>query len=69
MSVTRYRDISHMPRVPTDTGAPIDARIAAAWDRAHLFGRLPLPKGVQRFRSITEAQAARAADQRRRLAT
>lgn len=61
MPVRRYHDVSEMPRVAGASIAPLLDRIAAAWERAHPYGKVPLLRGVRRFRSIEEAQATRRA--------
>ena len=60
MPVTRYRDVSEMPPPPRITGEDLADRIRAVLSRAVELASLePLP-GVRRFRSIEEAQEARA---------
>lgn len=59
MTVERYRDASEMPPPPRAAGADLARRIAAAWERAQLGGPLDIPRGVQKFSDIEEAQAAR----------
>ncbi len=61
MTVERYRDVSEMPPPPRATGADLAPCIAAAWERAQLGGPQKIPRGVQKFRDIEEAQAARTA--------
>lgn len=66
MSLQKFRRVEDMPRPPRVTDVPLDVRIAAAWERAQAAGRLELPRGVQRFRSLEEAQAARTQHNRQR---
>ena len=65
MSLVKFRRVEDMPRPPRVTGVALAQHIAAAWERAQAGGRRPIPPGVQRFRTIEEAQAARAEHQRR----
>lgn len=67
MTVERYRDISEMPPPPRATGAALARRIAAAWERAQIGGPLDFPRGVQKFRDVEEARAAREAMTVKRL--
>ncbi len=60
MPVQKYRSVEEMPRperVPDDA---LLARIRAVMARARLFApALAMPRGVAKFRSIEEANAAR----------
>lgn len=67
MTVERYRDVSEMPPPPRASGADLTRRIAAAWERAQLGGPLDIPHGVQKFRDVEEARAAREAMTVKRL--
>lgn len=60
MTVTKYRDAQDMPPVPLPGAETLTARIRALWARAHLLSPHAPPRGLQRFRSIEEANAARA---------
>lgn len=67
MAVTRYRDVSEMPSPPRATDDELARRIRAVWRRTvQLAGLAPRP-GITRFRTIEEAQAARARETRERL--
>lgn len=59
MSLSKYRDAVDMPPPPRVQGADLADRIRALWARAFAFCPLDPPRGVQRFRSIEEAGAAR----------
>jgi hypothetical protein len=62
MSLRKYHSVSEMPR-PTDGGnSSLPVRIRELWRRAFLLSPPRYKKGVRRFRSIEEADAARAAD-------
>ena len=67
MPVTRYRDVREMPSPPRATGDEIAMRIRAVWTRAVLLAGLAPRPGVTRFRTIEEAQEARARDVRERM--
>lgn len=67
MTVERFRDVSEMPPPMRVTGARLFEHIIAAWQRAHLGGPPVLPRGVFRFASIEQAQAAREAWTKRQL--
>ncbi len=60
MTLRRYRDVTGM-RTAEPSAASLEDRIAAAWERAHPFGKQPLLRGVARFHSIEEANTARRA--------
>ncbi|MFH1464132.1 MAG: hypothetical protein ABIO70_07085 [Pseudomonadota bacterium] len=61
MPVTRYRDVSEMPPPPRAKPEELTRRIRSLWRRVVAFAPPSFPRGVQRFRSIEEAQAAREA--------
>jgi len=67
MPIERYRDASEMPRVPRSPPEELVERIAAAWELAHLRAGPDIPRGVTKFRSISEAQRARAERIQKRL--
>ena len=59
MSVTRYRSIGEMPRPWRETNDPGNLRVVAqmlAFYRG-LVGSVPRHAGVQRFRTLQEANA------------
>ena len=62
MGVQKYRRVQDMPDVPlvTDPDERL-ARMAALWDGAHLVDVDvdDTPRGVQKFKSIEEADKAR----------
>jgi hypothetical protein len=62
MSVTRYREVGEMPGTSRAASADLARRIRAAWARARRLvrGDPGYRRGVQRFASLEEAQAARA---------
>lgn len=62
MGVTRYRDISEMPAPPRARPEELAHRIRQAWARAAAMVGLEPPRGVQRFRTLEEAQNARSAE-------
>jgi hypothetical protein len=59
MPIERYRSAFDQPRPPRAPPSELMARIAAAWERAHLRFSPDPPRGVRRFRSLDEAQAER----------
>ena len=59
MPVTKYRDVSEMPPPERVTGPDLAERIRRCWERARIMGGYARVRGVQRFRSVTEAQEAR----------
>lgn len=60
MPVQRFRGVEEMPRPPLVTGPTLVRRIRAVWRRARLFAPpRTRVRGVRRFRSIAEADAAR----------
>jgi len=59
MPVRRYRDVAEMPPPPPPKEALL-WRIRGAWRRAVALAPPDPPRGVQRFHSLEEAQAARA---------
>lgn len=67
MPVERYRDVSEMPPPPRATGSDLADRIRDVWNRAATLAHLEPLRGVQRFRSLEEAEAARAAETRARV--
>lgn len=67
MPIHRYRSVSEMPaHTPTAPGE-VEARIRAVWARAALLCPPRLARGVQRFRSIAEANAQREAERTARM--
>jgi hypothetical protein len=67
MPIRRYRDVSEMPPPPRPTGADLAERIRQVWSRAASLAHLDPPRGVQRFRSLEEAQEARDTHRRGRV--
>ncbi len=59
MPVQRYRDVSEMPPPPETSPANLGRRIRVVWARAVALSEFRARPGVQRFRSIEEADAAR----------
>jgi hypothetical protein len=62
MPVQKFRRIEDMPPVPRCKSLDEEClrRIAALWARSSAFSARVYPRGVFKFRSIEEAQAARA---------
>lgn len=67
MPVTKYRSVEEMPSVMRVQGDALIPRIRALWNRSFLLSPPDYPKGVLRFRSIEEANAARDAHTARRM--
>lgn len=67
MSVTKYRSVADMPPPERVTGDALVDRIRAVWERSRRLCPPAYTPGVQKFRSIEEAQAARARDERERV--
>lgn len=61
MPVEKYRGVEEMPRVEWCDSLDEDylRRIAKLWARSSAFSQRIYPRGVFKFRSIEEAQAAR----------
>jgi hypothetical protein len=59
MPVSRYRSVADMPRPEPATSSELAVRIRVLWNRAFLLSRPSFPRGVARFRSVEEANAAR----------
>jgi hypothetical protein len=60
MPVKKYRSVADMPPVPPpETLEELWKRITALWARSWALSPMIYPKGVFKFRSIEEAQAAR----------
>lgn len=58
-SIERFRSAFDMPRPPLCPRSDRLARMAAVWKRAHLASPPDPPRGVQKFRSLADARAAR----------
>ena len=67
MPVTKYRSVADMPRPRSGRDESLVLRIRALWNRAFLLSPPAFPRGVRRFRSIEEANAARAEATRDRM--
>lgn len=59
MGVSKYRSVADMPPPSRESTTPLHVRMAAAWERAQLRGRRPLPRGVLRFSNPADADAQR----------
>lgn len=60
MSVQKFRSVSDMPRPERARGADVIRRIRVLWRRARVLAPpVVVPRGVTRFRSIEDANAAR----------
>jgi hypothetical protein len=66
MSVTKYRDVSHMPPAGIAPSQSLARRIRAVWARARRLAPPCYRRGVQKFRTIQEAREARDQQTRRR---
>ena len=68
MPVRKYRSVEAMPRPARVADAELVARVRAVWNRARtLAPPLAIPRGVTRFRTIADANAARDAATVRRM--
>ena len=68
MGIQRFRDISEVPEPQRVMDIDERARrLEAVWQQAHLRGPIDIPRGVQRFRTIKEANSARQAHTERRM--
>lgn len=59
MPLYRFRSIEEMNRHEIPTPADLADRIAALWSRAAALGGLQSPRGLQKFRSLEEANQER----------
>jgi len=61
MPFQKFRSVEDMPPVPPCETVDADClrRIAALWARASAWSGMVYPRGVFKFRTIEEAQAAR----------
>lgn len=59
MPIHKYRHVADMPRPPRVTGDGLAQRITELWQRSATMTPLVVIPGVQRFRSIEEANRAR----------
>lgn len=59
MPVTKYKNASDMPPVPRVEGLELIERIRVLWNRAFALSPPDFPRGVTRFRSISDANSAR----------
>jgi hypothetical protein len=57
--VSKYRSVEQMPPTPRVSDDELVERITALWSRARRYAPLSIVPGVQRFRSVEEASAAR----------
>lgn len=67
MPTFKYRSVEEMPRTVRVADAELAGRIRALWNRSFLFSPPEMPRGVQRFRTIEEANAARDQTTRERM--
>lgn len=68
MTVTKYRSVEEMPRPGRAENDRLLARIRAVWERARaLAPPRELRRGVRRFRSLEEANAAQSAETLERM--
>lgn len=68
MSVSKFRSVADMPPAALPVDANIADRIRALWRRAFLLSPPTIPRGVERFRNMTEANDARTRATRARMA-
>ncbi len=68
MSVSKYRSVADMPPAAFPVEVSIVDRIRALWRRAFLLSPPSFPRGVERFRDMTEANDARSRATRERMA-
>ncbi len=59
MPVEKYRDVADMPRISRVRDSELPERITMLWRRAARLAPPNVVAGIQRFRSIEEANAAR----------
>lgn len=59
MPVTKFKDVSEMPPLPRVEGPELLERIRVLWNRAFALSPPDFPRGVTRFRTITDANRAR----------
>ena len=61
MPVQRFRSVADMPPVPPCESLDAEClrRIARLWARSSAFSQRVYPRGVFKFKSLAEAQAAR----------
>ena len=61
MPIQKFRSVEDMPPVPPCETVDADClrRIARLWARASAWSGMVYPRGVFKFRTIEEAQAAR----------
>jgi len=61
MPIQKFRSVEDMPPVPPCETVDADClrRIARLWARASAWSGMVYPRGVFKFRTIKEAQAAR----------
>jgi DNA-binding response OmpR family regulator len=57
--VEKFRSVADMPPLESASPADVAARIRAVLRRAAALAGNDCPRGVQRFRTLEEAQAAR----------
>ena len=68
MGIQRFGDISEVPSPQRVKDIEERARrIEAVWQRAQLRGPMDIPRGVQRFHTIEEANRARKARTKDRM--
>jgi hypothetical protein len=60
MPVTKYRSVADMPRPRSGRDETLVLRIRTLWNRAFVLSPPAFPRGLRRYRSIEEANAARA---------
>jgi len=59
MPVTKYGDVSEMGQPERHARGGLGARIRRCWDRAATLSGFCGVRGVQKFRSLSDAQRAR----------
>lgn len=67
MTVQRFRDVADMPPPPLAGAPDLERRIREVLARAHSVSGFTVVPGVQKFRSVDEANEARLEATRRRV--
>ena len=68
MPVSKYRSVADMPPAAPAVASSLVARIRTLWRRAFLLSPPSIPRGVARFRDMSEANDARDRATRDRMA-
>ena len=68
MPVTKYRSVADMPPLTPAVESSLVERIRTLWRRAFLLSPPSIPRGVARFRDMSDANDARDRATRQRMA-